>query len=247
LRIADLIFPIRNPQWFGGAGVSSDPYLLAIGSHKGGTGRTTAVLALAWLWGNDGLRVTLADADPSAAAGLVALDPSGACPWPNVRYVTGLPEPGDPALDADFVVIDCPALLDPLAPPLLRRVHGVVLTCPSDPLALRTVPAAAGVLGAARLFNPELELLGMLINRFDAADAVQAPVLDRLRQAHGELLLEPPVPDDPAVRDWPLTPGAGLPLGLAADAFAAVAGRLRERARRPAAVAAAAPADRREE
>src|SRR4051812_6427442 len=130
--------------------MSNDAYLLAIGSHKSGTGRTTAALALAWLWGRDGLRVTLVDADPSAAAGLVALDETGACPWPNVRYRAGLPEPGDADLDTDVILIDCPVLLDPLARPILRRSDGVVLTCMADPLSLRTVPVAAGVLSAAR-------------------------------------------------------------------------------------------------
>jgi cellulose biosynthesis protein BcsQ len=221
-------------------GVAHDGYLLAVGSHKGGTGRTTAALALAWLWGRDGLRVTLADADPIRAAGLIALDDSGTCPWPNVRYVSGLPEPGDSALDADVVLIDCPPLLAPEAAPLLGRVAGVVLTCHADPLSLRTVPAAAGVLAAARIQNPTIELIGVLIGGYNAEDVVQAPMLGRLQHMHGDLLLEPPIPDDPAMRDWALGPGSGLPAGRAADAFAAVAQRLRELIRRLSGVALAA-------
>ena len=116
-----------------GGAVTDDAYVLTIGSHKGGTGRTTTALALAWLWGRDGLRVTVADADPIRAAGLIALDESGDCPWPNVRYVAGLPGPGDPALDADVVLVDCPPLLSPEAVPILRRTAGVVLTCHADP------------------------------------------------------------------------------------------------------------------
>jgi cellulose biosynthesis protein BcsQ len=206
--------------------VSEDGYLLAIGSHKGGTGRTSAALALAWLWGRDGLRVTLADADPIRAAGLIALDDAGQCPWENVRHVAGLPEPGDPTLDADVVVVDCPPLLTPEAVPVLGRVGGVVLTCHADPLSLRTIPAAAGALAAARVHNPACELIGVLIGGYRAVDPVQAPMLDRLRQMHGELLLEPPIPDDQAVRDWALSPGSDLPAGPAADAFAAIARRL---------------------
>jgi cellulose biosynthesis protein BcsQ len=217
--------------------VSRDPYLLAVGSHKGGTGRTTTALALAWLWGRDGLRVTLADADPARAAGLVALDAAGRCPWENVQYVAGLPEPGDPALDADVVLIDCPPLTDRLAKPALRSAHGIVLTCLADPLSLRTVPAAAGVLASARVRNPDLELLGVLIGLYNAPDAVQGPMLGRLRQIHGELLLEPPVPDDPAVRAWALSPGSALPPGPAADAFADAGQRLRGLVRRLSGVA----------
>ncbi len=226
--------------------MSHEPYLLAVGSHKGGTGRTTAAAALAWLWGQEGLRVTLADADPARAAGLIALDESGACPWPNVRYHAGLPGPGDPAMDADVVVIDCPPLMTAAAREVLGRAAGVVLTCLADPLALRTVPAVATVLAAAREDNPRLELLGVLIGRYAAGDAVQAPMLGRLRQMHGELVLEPPVPDDPAVRDWPLTPGAGLPGGPAADSFAAVGRLLHEMARQLNGVTLGARADGRD-
>ena len=75
------------------------PYVLAVASHKGGTGRTTAALALAWLWGRAGRRVTLADADPARAAGLVARGPSGECDWPNVRYHDGFPELTDDEAD----------------------------------------------------------------------------------------------------------------------------------------------------
>jgi cellulose biosynthesis protein BcsQ len=220
--------------------VADDGYLLAVGSHKGGTGRTTAALALAWLWGREGMRVTFADADPIHAAALIALDESGACPWPNVTYVAGLPEPGDPALEGDVVLVDCPPLLAPDAGPILRRAAGVVLTCHADPLSLRTVPAAAGVLAAARIQNPTVELIGVLIGGYNGDDPVQAPMLGRLRQMHGELLLEPPVPDDPAMRDWALAPGSGLPAGRAADAFATVARRLRDLVRRLSGVALAA-------
>src|SRR5262245_62637672 len=140
--------------------VPGGPFLLAVGSHKGGTGRTTTACALAWLWGRAGFRVTLADADPIRAAALLALDESGECPWPNVSYREGLPDPED--WDPDVVVVDCPSLMDPEVPSVLQRCRGVVLTCLADPLSLRTVPAAAAALATARVANPRLELLGVL-------------------------------------------------------------------------------------
>ena len=90
--------------------------------------------------------MTLADADPVHAAGLIALDESGECRWPNVTYSVDLPEPSQSAFEADVIVIDCPSFMDPTVQDVLRRCHGVVLTCVADPLSLRTVPAAAGVL-----------------------------------------------------------------------------------------------------
>lgn len=197
----------------------AETFVLAIASHKGGTGRTTAACALSWLWGQAGLRVALADADPVHAARLIAVDATGKCPWDNVRYFEGLPNSGS---GADLVVVDCPSLMDPLVQPALRSCHAVVLTCIADPLSLRTVPAAAQVLATARVSNRRLELLGVLIGLYDGLDVIQAPMLGRLRQMHGDLLLTPPVPYDPAIRDWAATPGAALPVSRAADAFASI-------------------------
>jgi hypothetical protein len=119
-----------------------------------------------------------------------------------------------------------PVVLDPTVQDVLRRCHGVVLTCVADPLSLRTVPAAANILATARVGNPRLELLGVVIGQYNAFDEIQAPMLERLRQMHGDLLLEPPVPYDPAVRDWALAPGSPLPAGRAAKAFATARNRI---------------------
>ena len=42
--------------------------------------------------------MTLADADPVHAAGLIALDESGECRWPNVTYSVDSPSPLSPHL-----------------------------------------------------------------------------------------------------------------------------------------------------
>ena len=66
---------------------------------------------------------------------------------------------GDPALDADVVLVDSPPLVTPEAVPVLRRTGGIVLTCHAEPLSLRTIPAAVGALAAARIHNPAAELM----------------------------------------------------------------------------------------
>ena len=124
------------------------------------------------------------------------------------------------------MIVDCPSFMDPNVQTVLRRCHGVVLTCLADPLSLRTVPAAAGVLATARVANPRLELLGVIIGQYNAFDEIQSPMLERLRQMHGDLLLEPPVPYDPALRDWALLPGGPLPAGRAARAFTTARNRI---------------------
>ena len=76
----------------------SPPYVLAVTSHKGGTGRTTLACGLAWLWGQRGLNVCLVDADPVKAAVLVAAGPDGICPWANVTWSPPRPVgPGCPS------------------------------------------------------------------------------------------------------------------------------------------------------
>ena len=197
------------------------PYILAVVSHKGGTGRTTAALALAWSWGRAGRAVTLLDADPIRSASLVALDGSGNCHWPNVTFRAGLEALNEP-LEGEIVVIDSPSLLDKLSRQVLHKARGLILTCLADPLSIRTVPAAATVIETARTVNPQLELLGILISIYNGRDTVQAAMLNRLEQAHKELLLEPAIPFQAEVRDWPLTPGLDPPTGPARDAFAAL-------------------------
>jgi cellulose biosynthesis protein BcsQ len=199
----------------------SAAYTLAVAGHKGGTGRTTAALALSWCWGQAGHAVTLIDADPAGACGLVARGPSGQCDWPNVRFLDG--PSADPAPDKGVVVVDCPSLFDPAAMPILERADALVLCVLPDPLALRTVPAAAAAVERVRVANPRLELLGILVAIYDNQDATQTEMLDRLRRQHGELLLEPPVPLRPEVRDWPLRPGSAPPAGPAREAYLTVA------------------------
>lgn len=201
--------------------MNREPYFLAVASHKGGTGRTTTALALAWLWGAQGRRVALLDADPIQAAALVAARADG-CPWAGVRLLRGLPAADGALADCDVVVADCPSLTESAAAPVLRRADGIVLTCLAEVYCVRTLPVAVRAIAAARQDNPRLELLGVLPGVY-RADPLSAVLLGELRAGQRDLLLEPPIPFHTAVRDWAMTPGGPLPAGPAADAFARVA------------------------
>jgi cellulose biosynthesis protein BcsQ len=203
----------------------ADPYILAVASHKGGTGRTTAALTLAWALGESGRRVTFIDADEQRSASLMAVDQRGQCSWRGVQFRAG-PESLQKPLDGDIVVIDPPALTSQTAQPVLRRANGIVLTCLADPLSIRTVPAAATVIETAKVANARLELLGILICIYNAQDVLQNAMLERLKQAHRELLLDPAIPFQPDVRNWPLHPGNPPPAGPARDAAVTLAGNL---------------------
>jgi cellulose biosynthesis protein BcsQ len=205
--------------------IVANPYILAVASHKGGTGRTTAALSLAWVLGKAGQRVMLVDADEQRSASLLALDARGQHNWPNCEFRAGA-EALDQPLASDVVVVDPPALTSPSVHPILERAHGIILTCLADPLSIRTVPAAATVIENAKVANPRVELLGILISIYNAQDVVQSAMLARLQQAHRELLLEPAIPFQPDIRKWALHPGSPPPAGGALIAFAALARNL---------------------
>jgi cellulose biosynthesis protein BcsQ len=199
-----------------------EPLILALASHKGGTGRTTAALTLAWCLGQAGHTVTFLDADEQRSASLIALDQTGKCGWLNVSFKSGLSALNYP-FNSDVVVVDPPALTSPTAADVLLRAQGVILTCLADPLSIRTVPAAATVIEAAKDSNPNLALLGILICIYNGQDVVQSAMLARLHQAHQDLLLDPVIPFHAEVRNWALRPGSAPPAGPALDAFSTLA------------------------
>jgi cellulose biosynthesis protein BcsQ len=206
--------------------VGKKPYVLVLGSHKGGTGRTTHALALAHVWGQAGLRVSLVDADPAGAARLVAVPPEGICAWRNVKFFPRLPESGRSLLGSDLILIDAPPLTEASAQRILRLADGLVLSCLADPLSLRTIPVAVSAIQRARQHNPRLNLLGLLIGIFNEHDDLQRQMLAYLRETQADLLLEPPIPYQQEICDWPLEPGRSLPAGPARDSYEAVASML---------------------
>ncbi len=210
----------------------SRPYVLAIVSHKGGTGRTTAALSLAWSFSRAGRTVNLIDTDPQRSASIIALDSRGQCTWPNVRFFSGLESLAE-KLPGDLVVIDSPPLTDRTSRPVLHVSDGLVLTCLADPLSIRTVPAAATIIEAAKNANPALDLLGLLICIYNSQDAVQNAMMSRLNELQKDLLLEPAIPFQATMRDWPLRAGSDPPAGPATDAFGALAGHLDPKTRAP--------------
>lgn len=207
---------------------STRPYVLAVTSHKGGTGRTTFACGLAWVWGQRGLKVALVDADPVRAAALVAAGPGRDCPWPNVTLVVA--DRGHVRVPAGFdaIVIDSPPATEPLAQKVFAKADGVVICSLADSLALATLPAATRAVRDARAANPDLDLLGIIVNVYSAADVAQTRCLSMLRGAKGGLFVEPPVPVRPEFRAWPLAPGTDLPDGPGRHAVRAIADTFRD-------------------
>ncbi len=204
------------------------PYVLSVSSHKGGTGRSTLALALAWLWGKRGLNVTLVDADPVKAASIVAANRSGVCPWENVNLIvarggtTRIP-PGQ-----QIVIVDSPPLTEPLAQQVLRKADGVILCTLADSLCLNTLPSATRAVREAREHHPELELLGICVSLFNPAEPGQTRAISQLRGLRGGLFIEPPIPHRAELQQWPLRPGSDLPEGPCRAPLRTLADTLRE-------------------
>ncbi|QGJ69835.1 Hypothetical protein PBC10988_15220 [Planctomycetales bacterium 10988] len=220
---------------------SAGPRVLFLGSHKGGTGKTSAAAALAYLYGSRGIPTILLDVEAVGAASLLAEDESGYCHWPNVSLVRYSPEDAlgeffDDSMTGwkdshaeGIILIDGPMLTDHKARPMLERSHGVILTCLADPLTLKTIPSGASALHFARKKNPQLRLLGLMINRFRKHDRLQAESFRLMGDQYGKLVLQPPVPEQWEMGQWPQQPGSDLPEGTAREAFESLATNIHQR------------------
>jgi cellulose biosynthesis protein BcsQ len=197
------------------------PYRLAVASHKGGTGRTTTACSIAWLWGQNGLKVLLVDACRTKAASMVAVSARGECPWKNVVITDTMPDYTSYEIqEYDVVIVDCPPLTEPEAQEVLHVTDGILLTCLADVLCLRTLPNSTEAIRLARQHNNKLKVLGILLTHYDDEDESQERTMAKLQESQMALTFDPPVPMQPEIREWPLRPGSDLPPGDARAAYA---------------------------
>jgi cellulose biosynthesis protein BcsQ len=203
--------------------VETLPYIVFVGSHKGGSGRTTVTLALAWLWGQAGRLIAVVDADPVSPG--IGPSPGSTWDWTGVRFVAGLANT-DELLGCDLVLIDGPLLGEWAAKPLLRLADGVLLTCAAEPLGVRTLTSALGAVQRAQESNPALSLLGVCVQQFQGSDRMQVQLRGLLWRRHGTYVLEPAVPHQAELAEWLLHPCRPLPEGPARQAFVRLAARL---------------------
>lgn len=187
------------------AGRNGTGYSLAIVSHKGGTGRTTAAVGLAWNWGRLGHEVTLLDLDPNGSATRLT---GGRYPWEGVTVADHLSRLSPTGLN----ILDTPALTESRCRDALRVVDGALLTCLADPLALRTLPVATRAVEDAMTSNPKLRLLGIVLTQFQPDDPLQAALFDEIQEECSDLLVGA-LMYRPELRDWPLRPGSPPPRG----------------------------------
>jgi cellulose biosynthesis protein BcsQ len=201
---------------------SEAPYVLAITSHRGGTGRTTLCAGLAWHWSQHGNKVALVDANPVSALKYLVCDPDGSESWPGVRLVAAPHGLQTTPEDADIILIDCPPITEPLCQQSLALADGVLVAIGSDPYSLASLAQAGTRFKEWLRMQPTVELLGLVVPMVAPAINHQGRGLARLQEIE-TLLVGPAVPVRREFRDWPLTPGSAPPPGPANDALEVLA------------------------
>ncbi|MEM7448027.1 MAG: ParA family protein [Myxococcota bacterium] len=93
----------------------------------------------------------------------------------------------------DVVLIDCPPNMGNLTANALVACNWLLVPCDLSTLSLRGVDGLMGQCQEiARRLNPNLDLLGIVVTRYDGRTAsMNQQVLSSLEERYGELLLEP--------------------------------------------------------
>lgn len=141
--------------------------ILAIGGQKGGSGKTTASVAIAVEMVRRGLRVVLVDADPQRSAstwGELAAETGRAAPTVIAMGATMHRPDQLPALSAayDVAVIDLPPRLDAVQRSALMASDMVVLPVGPSPTETWAVSASLELVEEARTVRPDLRAVLML-------------------------------------------------------------------------------------
>lgn len=140
--------------------------VVAVINQKGGSGKTTAAVALASAWAIEGRRVLLIDADPQGSALLWASAREGDPLLTTVALPTSSlnREAAAMAGDYDAVVIDGPPRADSVTRSALMAADLAVIPVQPSSLDLWAAEAVLGAIAEARALRPDL-LAVFLLNR----------------------------------------------------------------------------------
>ena len=130
------------------------------------------------------------------------------------QLLSGLPRDDDTVSATglakyDLVLIDCPPSLGQLTRSALVAVDRAVLVTEPTIFAVSGVQRAFEAVQAEREHNPDLQPLGVLINRYRTRSAEHEFRVGELRELFGPLVLNALLPDRTAVQQ---AQGAGVPI-----------------------------------
>lgn len=157
----------------------------------------------------------LADARPGVAADAVVAsgwgDHVGAIPAERSLEHRNVPQGRNSALrlrtalatlprQYDLVVVDCPPSLGELTRNALSAADRAVVVTEPNHFALHgAAEALEAITVIAAATNPGLRTSAVVVNRFRPDDREHRLNLERLADAHGYLVYDPPIPDCPGI------------------------------------------------
>lgn len=135
----------------------------------------------------------------------------------------------------DYIIIDCPPSLGLLTVNSLTACDGVVIPVLCEYFSLEGLSQLTMTLRQIkRLYNPSLELVGVLINMYDGRLNLSVQVMEEIKKHFRDKLFATPVPRNVRLSE---SPSHGLPIteydrnSKGAAAFALVARELDKRCR----------------
>ena len=127
----------------------------------------------------------------------------------------------------DYIIIDCPPSLGLLTINSLAAAKYVVIPVLCEYYSLEGLSQlTATIKQIKKLYNPEIELLGVLINMFDGRLNLSIAVLEEIKKYFSDKLFHTPIPRSVKISE---APSHGMPIteydknGKGAAAYSAVA------------------------
>lgn len=178
-------------------------HIIALASKKGGVGKSTLAMHLAWGLTFDGSQVVVVDTDPQGTVTtwhMAALDRDTPLPYRVLNYwADDTNKPGQlraflqrEAQDADCVIIDCPAGASDVTTQQALMLSNLALI-PVQPSAAdmwatrATVKLAELAQAAKRERNADLEYC-IVVNQMQQQSAVQKAMLEQLEDLRAPVL-----------------------------------------------------------
>ncbi len=135
--------------------------------------------------------------------------------------------------DYDFIVIDSPPSLGLLTINALTAADGVVVPLLCEYYSLEGLSQlTATIKQMKKLYNPDIELLGVMINMFDGRLNLSIAVLEEIKKYFADKLFRTPIPRSVKISE---APSHGMPIteydrnGKGAAAYSAVTLELMQR------------------
>ena len=118
------------------------------------------------------------------------------------------PAPASPDMSSDgpydFCLIDCPPSLGTLVYVALIASSGLIIPLGADQFSLDGLSQLLTTFRKARRVNPDLEILGLLLNNLDHRYGLTSDLVEELEAAYGDRVFETKVPARARIREAPM-------------------------------------------